>query len=119
MDFVPAVGAQEQPAAVVQPGEGALDDPALSAESGAVPALSPGDYGLHAPLADESPVLVMVVADQRASTVAATRSADATAHRRYTVVKSVIARDQSSSPAACNSGSLHSVRGSKRGSHKP
>ena len=86
MDFVAAVGAQEQPAAVVEPGEGAFDDPALPAEPGVVPALSPGDHGLHASLADELPVLVMVIAAISEQAMwPPTRSADATAHRRYTV----------------------------------
>jgi hypothetical protein len=81
-----AVGAQEEPAAVVEPGEGALDDPALAAEPGAVPALAPGDHGLHASRADESPVLVMVVAAISEQALwPPTRSADPTAHRRYTV----------------------------------
>ena len=62
MDVVAAVGADEQSAAVVEPGEGAFDDPALAAESGAVLALTPGDDRLDAPLADEAAVLVVVVA---------------------------------------------------------
>ena len=54
MDFVAAVGAQEQPAAVVEPGEGAFDDPALAAELGTARALSPGDHGRDDSFADES-----------------------------------------------------------------
>jgi hypothetical protein len=34
--FVLAVGAEEQSASVEQPGEGALDDPAVATEAGAV-----------------------------------------------------------------------------------
>jgi hypothetical protein len=35
VDVVAAVGADEQSAAVVEPGEGAFDDPAVAAEAGA------------------------------------------------------------------------------------
>jgi hypothetical protein len=86
VDFVAAVGAQEQPAAVVESGEGAFDDPALAAEPRGVSASSSGDHGLHASLADESPVLVMVVAAISEHALwPPTRSAGATAHRWYTV----------------------------------
>jgi hypothetical protein len=61
VDVVAAVGADEQAAAVVEPGEGALDDPAVEAESGSVSALSARDYGGDAELADEAAVLVVVV----------------------------------------------------------
>jgi hypothetical protein len=37
VDVVAAVGADEESAAVVKPGEGAFDDPAVMAEAGAVP----------------------------------------------------------------------------------
>ena len=43
MDVVAAVGADEEAAAVVEPGEGALDDPAVAAEPGAVLGLAAGD----------------------------------------------------------------------------
>ena len=36
MDVVAAVGAKEQAASVVEPGEGAFDDPAVASEPGAV-----------------------------------------------------------------------------------
>jgi hypothetical protein len=36
VDLVTAIGAQEELAAVVQPSEGAFDDPAVAAEPGAV-----------------------------------------------------------------------------------
>lgn len=62
MDVVATVGADEQPAAVVQPGEGAFDDPALAAEPGAVCRLSARDHGCDPAPADEAPVLVVVVA---------------------------------------------------------
>ena len=86
MDVVAAVGADEQSAAVVEPGEGALDDPALAAETGAVLCLAAGDRGLDASLPDQAPVLVVVVAavgDQLPGP--ASRPADAAADRRHPV----------------------------------
>ena len=52
----------------MEPGEGALDDPAVAAESGAVLGLAASDHRLDATLPDETAVLVVVVAaigDQR------------------------------------------------------
>ena len=46
MDLVAAVVADEQAFEVVQPGEGALDDPAVAAEPGAVLGLAASDHGL-------------------------------------------------------------------------
>ncbi len=46
----------------MQVGEGALDNPALSAESGAVFSATSRDQRLHAKRADEAAVLVVVVA---------------------------------------------------------
>ena len=43
MDLVAAVVADEQPFELVQPGEGAFDDPAVAAESGAVIGAAAGD----------------------------------------------------------------------------
>ena len=86
MDVVAAVGAGEQSAAVVQPGEGALDDPAVAAESGAVLGLAASDHGLDAALPEETPVLVVVIAavgDQRSRS--ASWPADAAADGRYPV----------------------------------
>jgi hypothetical protein len=68
VDVVAAVGTDQVPTPVVQPGEGALDDPAVAAEAGAVLGLAPRDDRLHASLPDEPPVLIVVVAavgDQR------------------------------------------------------
>ena len=62
MDVVAAVGADEEAAAVVQPGEGAFDNPAVSAEARAVLGLAASDDRLHAPLPDEPAVFVVVVA---------------------------------------------------------
>ena len=62
MDVVAAVGADEEAAAVVEPGEGAFDDPAVVAEAGAVLGLAAGDHGFDPALPDEAAVLVVVVA---------------------------------------------------------
>ena len=83
MDVVAAVGADEEAAAVVQPGEGALDNPAVSAEARAVLGLAASDDRLHAPLPDEPAVFVVVVAavsDQRPRP--ASWPTDAAANRR-------------------------------------
>ena len=60
VDVVAAVGADEEAAAVVQPGEGAFDDPTVAAEAGAVLGLAAGDDRLDAALPDEPAVLVVV-----------------------------------------------------------
>ena len=51
MDLVAAVVADEQPFEVVQPGEGALDDPAGVAEPGSVSEVAAGDLRLDPTLA--------------------------------------------------------------------
>jgi hypothetical protein len=48
VDVGPPVVADEQSLEVVQPGEGALDDPAQAAEPGAVLAAAAGDHGCDA-----------------------------------------------------------------------
>ena len=86
MDVVAAVGSDQESAAVVEPGEGALDDPALAAESGAVLCLAASDHGFDAALPDQAAVLVVVVAtigDQRPRPAA--WPADSAAHRRHPV----------------------------------
>ena len=62
MDVVAAVGAQQQPAAVVEPGEGAFDDPAVASERGAMRCLPASDHWFDAPLPEQTSVLVVVVA---------------------------------------------------------
>ena len=57
-----ALVADEQALEVVQPGEGALDDPAVATESGAVFGLAAGDHRFDPALAQQAPVLVVVVA---------------------------------------------------------
>jgi hypothetical protein len=62
VDVVAAVGAQEQAASVVEPGEGAFDDPTVAPEAGAVLGLSAGDHRLDTAVPDHASVLVVVVA---------------------------------------------------------
>jgi hypothetical protein len=62
VDVVAAVGADKQAAAVVEPGEGALDDPALLTECGAVLGLASCDHRFDAAFPDQPAVLVVVVA---------------------------------------------------------
>ena len=54
--------ADDQALEVVQPGEGALDDPAVAAEAGAMVRLAASDHRLDAALPEQPPVLVVVVA---------------------------------------------------------
>ena len=86
MDVVAAVGAYEQSAAGAQPGESALDDPAVAAESGTVLGLATCDHRFDAALPEEAAVLVVVVAavgNQRLGTLP--WSADASADGRYAI----------------------------------
>jgi hypothetical protein len=62
VDLIESVGAKEQSAAVAEPGEGALDDPAVASESGAVASVAAGDDRFDAAAPDEAAVLVVVVA---------------------------------------------------------
>jgi hypothetical protein len=84
--LVESLGAQEETAAVVEPGEGPLDDPTLAAEPGAVFDLTASDHRFDAAAPNKSAVLVVVVAaigqqDVRSSTW----PAGAAAHRRNPV----------------------------------
>ena len=86
MGFVPAVSSEEQPTAVVQPGEGAFDDPAVASQPGAVCGLTSRDHRFHASLPDEAAVLVVVVAAVGDDAVGAPSwPADAAAYRRHPV----------------------------------
>ena len=86
MDVVAAVCTDEETAAVVEPGEGALDDPALAAHPGAVSALAASDYRFHAELPDEPAVLVVVVpAVGEQGVGSAARAAGTSANRRNAV----------------------------------
>jgi hypothetical protein len=73
VNVVAAVGADEQTTAVVQPGEGALHDPAVATKAGAVLGLAASNQRFDAARPDEPPVLVVVVAavsDQRSGAAA-------------------------------------------------
>jgi hypothetical protein len=62
VDLGAAVVADEEPLELVEPSEGAFDDPADAAESGAVFGLAAGDLGGNAASAEFATVLVVVVA---------------------------------------------------------
>lgn len=62
MDVGAAVVAHQQPAKLMQPGEAALHDPALSTEAGTVSAAAPADQGRDATCLQASPVAVVIVA---------------------------------------------------------
>ena len=84
MDLVAAVGADEQPATVVEPREGAFDDPALFAETRAVLGLAAGDDRPDAAAPDEAAVFVVVVAAVGGDAVGPpARPADLAAHGRH------------------------------------
>ena len=103
MDVVAAVVADEQSLEVVEPGEGALDDPAVAPQAGAVLALPTRDHGLDAARADEAAVLVMVIAAIGEQDIwSSTRSSATATNRRHRVkqrdqlgdVVAVAARDR-------------------------
>ena len=82
MDLGSPVVANEQSLEVMEPGEGALDDPTDAAEPGAVLGLAAGDLGADAAPPELAPVLVVVVAaigDDTAGSLS--RSPDLAAHR--------------------------------------
>ena len=62
MDVVATVGADQEAAPVVEPGEGAFDEPSVLAEPGAMSALTPRDHGFDAALPEQPAVFVVVVA---------------------------------------------------------
>jgi hypothetical protein len=62
VDVGPAVVADEQAAALVEPGEAALDDPAFAPQAGAVLGEAARDQRFDPAFTDEPPVLVVVVA---------------------------------------------------------
>jgi hypothetical protein len=86
VSFVSAIGAEKQATAVMQPGEGALDDPAVASQPRAVCGLAARDHGFNSALPDEAPVLVVVVAAVGDDAVGASpRPADATADRWHPI----------------------------------
>ena len=88
VDFVAAVVADEQSFEVVEPGEGALDNPADASEAGAVLGLAARDLGADAAAAEFAPVLVVVVAAIGAEQGGpSARPADLAAYRRHALDK--------------------------------
>ena len=86
MDVVAAVVADVQPFELVEPGEGALDDPALTADARAVLGLAAGDLRFDPALPEQAPVLVVVVAAVGRDPVGpAAGTAGLAAHRRNTL----------------------------------
>jgi hypothetical protein len=84
VDVVAAVVADEKSLVVVEPGEGALDDPADTAESGAVLGVATGDLRFDAAGTELAPVLVVVVAAVGAEPLGpAARPADLAPNRRH------------------------------------
>lgn len=70
----------------MQPGEGALDDPAVTAKAGAVGDATSCDLGSDPALAEQPPVFVVVVATIGTEAIGApTRASDPAAHRRHPV----------------------------------
>ena len=68
---------------MMEPGEGALDDPAVAAEPGAVLALAAGDFGRNTPPTELAAVLVVVVAAIGGETLGtAPRAADPASYGR-------------------------------------
>lgn len=86
MDLLAAVVADKESLELVQPGEGALDDPAMAAEAGAVLGLSAGDLWSDPALAELTAMAVVVVAAVGGQPFGpSARPADLAAHRRHTV----------------------------------
>jgi hypothetical protein len=84
VDVVAAVVADEESFELVEPGEGALDDPAVATEAGAVLGLAASDLWGDAEGAELAPVLVVVVAAVSGDAVGtAPRPADLAADGRY------------------------------------
>ncbi len=86
MDVAAAVVADKQPFELMQPGKGALDDPAVATKTGAVLGLAACDLRGDAAQAEFAAATVVVVAAVGADTIGtATRPADLAAYRRDTV----------------------------------
>ena len=86
MDLVEAVRAKQETSAVVQPGEGAFDDPAFFSEPGAVFGLAARDDRFDSAAPDQPAVLVVVVAAVGKHTFrSSTRPAGTATDRRHAV----------------------------------
>ena len=83
MDVVAAVVADEESLELVEPGEGALDDPAVAAEAGAVLGLTSCDLWGDSARAEFAATAVVVVASVSANTIgSAARPANFAAYWR-------------------------------------
>ena len=83
------VCAEEEPSPVVEPGEGAFDDPAVTSEAGAVLGLASRDHGFDAALPQLLAVAFGVVAAVGEQTVRpSSGSADTATDGRYLVEQS-------------------------------
>jgi hypothetical protein len=86
VDVGAAVVADEQPFELVQPGEGALDHPAVAAETGAMLCLAPGDLWPDPASSELAPLWPMVVGAIGGDSIGpSTRPADLAAHGRHTL----------------------------------
>ena len=82
MDVGAAVVADEESFELVQPGEGALDHPAVAADAGAVFGLATRDLSRDAALAELAPLRLVVVGAVGGDPIRSpARPTDATAHR--------------------------------------
>jgi hypothetical protein len=113
VDVVAAVGANEQAAVVVEPGEGAFDDPAFAADAGSVLGLTASDHRFDPAPADQTTVLVVVVAAIGEQPIGSSaRAADAAADRRHTVeqieqLRDVVAVAASERPSERDTASVY------------
>jgi hypothetical protein len=83
VDFVASVVADEQPLELVEPGEGALDDPAVATKPRPMLGLAACDLGFDPAAAELAPVLVVVVAAVGGDALGSPPGpADLAAHRR-------------------------------------
>jgi hypothetical protein len=107
VDVVAALVADAQPPVLVQPGDRALDDPALRPEPGAMLALRPGDLRLDVAPPQLAPTFARVVGAVAVQPLRpAPRSAAATAHGRDRIDE----RDQLGDVVAVTAGERASQR---------
>ena len=86
MDFVASVVADEESFVVVEPGEGAFDDPAVAAKPRAVIGAAAGDFGRDATAAELAAMALVVVTAVGGHPVRSSAwPADLAAHGRHTL----------------------------------
>ena len=107
MDLGAAVVADQESFELVQPGEGALDDPAVTAEAGAVLGVAACDLGFDAALSELAATARVVVGPVAGHSVRPpTRPADLAAHGRDALEE----RDQLGAVVAVATGELPGER---------